>query len=148
MRDSDYDARSFAWLKNTCLTRADSKLLLPFTLTSEGTPRIHATWERGVHKFIVHLLLVLLPGYGLSRDNPAPIYRRYLQRNFRQGLETKRTESILLVGFCDDVRGRCGVKLWEYGSTVFMNLRALLICTYMRKNWAKEHEHNSYTPAS
>jgi hypothetical protein len=120
MDDAGHDARSFPRLN---LIHIDGNLL-PFTLGSEGTPRIHATWECSVHKLIVHLLLVLLPRYLFSRDHPAPIYCRYLQRDFRQGLETKRAKGIFLIGFRDDVRGRCGVKPWEYGPTVFMNLCA------------------------
>jgi hypothetical protein len=121
MEDARHDARSFAWLN---LIRIDGQLLLPFTLAGERTTRIHATWECSVHKFIVHLLLVLLPGNLFSRDHPTPIYSWYLLRNFRQGLETKCAKGILLVGFRDDVRGRCGIKLWEHGPTVFMNLCA------------------------
>jgi hypothetical protein len=104
MGDAGHDTRCFTQL---CLTRIGSKLLLPFTLAGEGTPRIHTTWESSVHKFIVHLLLVLLPGYLFSRDHPAPIYRRNLHRNFRQALETKSAKGIFLVSFRDDVRGRC-----------------------------------------
>src|SRR5882757_8127048 len=84
LENARHYARRFARLEGTNygnLIRTGSKLLLPFTLAGEGAPRVHTTWERSVHKFIVHLPLVLLPRYGLSRDHPAPIYRRYLQRN-------------------------------------------------------------------
>jgi hypothetical protein len=118
--EAGHDARRFARLKSLALI--DSNLLLPFTLVSEGAPRIHTTRERSVHKFIVHLLPVSLPRYSLSREHPAPIYRRYLQRNFRQALETKRAKRILFVRFRDDVCGRFGVKFWEHGPTVSVNL--------------------------
>ena len=109
------------------MARTDVWLLLRFTLASEGAPGIHAARERSVHEFIIHLLLVLLPGYGLAGDYPAPIHRRYLWGNFRQALEAEGAESIFLVSFCYDMRGYFRIELWKYDATVSMDLCARLI---------------------
>jgi hypothetical protein len=121
-------ARNFNWLWSISDSSSvrDFRLLLRFTLASEGATCIHAARERSVHEFIVHLLLVLLAGYGFARDHPVPIHRRYLEGDLRQILETKRAEGIFLVSLSDDVRGCCGVELWKYNSTVSVNLRAFL----------------------
>jgi len=84
-----------------------------------------------VHELVVHLLPVPFPRYGLPGEHPAPVYRRNLEGDFRQGLETERAERVLLVCFCDDVRGCCRVERWKDGPTVSVNLRALF--TYENK---------------
>jgi hypothetical protein len=98
-------------------------LLLPSVLVgSKRAARVHATWECRVHELIVHLSLILLPGYRSSRDDPAPFDGRYCVRDFGEALKSERTKSHLLTRLGNDVRCRRRVKSGEHVPTMLVDL--------------------------
>ena len=153
------NVRSIVWLfsgaGDESSIRVVTRLRLPFALaTINRAARIHATRERRVHELIVHLSLILLLGYGVSRNHPAPFDCWYFERDFGETLKSKCTKGHLLVRFGDDVRCRRWVKSGKHGPTMLMDLiPARQLFNYGRRRrkrstTRREDAHNSCSLAS